>query len=172
MTKKEYTMNTLKQIGIPGLIFLTSCGAAPIDQRVQVIEPPFVVYVNNFIQDAALEKVPVVTTTLIVKFVDSMKETPTQYTLGTCTEVDQLIEINRKYWDRLSNLCQEQLIYHELGHCVLKRDHNDKVMLVEGKSVPASIMVSLNLPCDFESDKHELSVGRRSQYVHELFHRE
>ena len=51
------------------------------------------------------------------------------------------IEINSKYWFSFSEEQKEQLIYHELGHCVFKLGHDDS-MLTTDKKCPNSIMRS------------------------------
>ena len=34
--------------------------------------------------------------------------------------------IDKSYWDNASDLEKEFLVFHELGHCVLNRDHLDE----------------------------------------------
>lgn len=56
-----------------------------------------------------------------------------------------LIEVDAWYWNRMSEVSREQLIFHELGHCsLLEMDHRD--MMVDfidlGRRCPISIMRS------------------------------
>ena len=46
------------------------------------------------------------------------------------------IEIDENYWNAYSYYGKEQLIFHELGHCVLHRPHSEEV----AGTIPASIM--------------------------------
>ena len=52
------------------------------------------------------------------------------------------ITINKKYWDNYSDKQREQLIFHELGHCALNRDHNDATITMNDTVCPESIMRS------------------------------
>jgi hypothetical protein len=42
---------------------------------------------------------------------------------GACTPAKHLIEIDSALWRKRSQADKEWLIYHELGHCILGRDH-------------------------------------------------
>lgn len=47
--------------------------------------------------------------------------------LGTCTMYSsglRYIELSTRYWKSLSYNAREQLVLHELGHCILNRQHN------------------------------------------------
>lgn len=53
------------------------------------------------------------------------------------------IEISQKYWNLYDEYGREELIFHELGHCVLGRDHDDSLMDLNGyHQIPTSIMLS------------------------------
>lgn len=46
--------------------------------------------------------------------------------IGKCyqREFYQYILVDKSWWDSASDLSKEQLIFHELGHCVLLKKHN------------------------------------------------
>lgn len=70
------------------------------------------------------------------------------------------IEINQLYWKQLSEYQRIGLIFHELGHCVLNREH------VESNSVmlcPTSFMYPSVLT-NFCVEKHY------QEYIKEMFH--
>jgi hypothetical protein len=52
-----------------------------------------------------------------------------------------LIEIDRAYWAKASDTEKEVVMLHELGHCVLKRDH---ISTVNADGEPVSIMYPNN----------------------------
>lgn len=57
------------------------------------------------------------------------------------------IQINPTHWKNYSIEQREQLIYHELGHCVLNRGHNDRLMETNTNcpdSIMRSYMFSIN----------------------------
>lgn len=62
-------------------------------------------------------------------------------TVGVCTTYDddtiRDIVIDTKYWNNVTDLQREELMFHELGHCVLNREHRNDA-LADG--CPASIM--------------------------------
>lgn len=68
------------------------------------------------------------------------------------------IEIKKGWWERATSHSREALILHELGHCVLHRRHDDR-MLADG--TPASIMHT------FLIEGHVYG-GNKKYYLHEL----
>jgi len=70
------------------------------------------------------------------------------------------ITIDRRTWKYNSYLSREQLMMHELGHCVLGREHTDAVNAKDKR--PASIMTP-----DMISD--EIYKKFQKDYIDELF---
>jgi hypothetical protein len=68
------------------------------------------------------------------------------------------IAIDRTYWKNSSRWGREWLVFHELGHCVLDRDHRDDKF---GVNCPASIMHSYANSFCYKD--------YRNYYVKELF---
>ena len=52
------------------------------------------------------------------------------------------IQISPERWDEYSDLEQEQLIFHELGHCVFDLEHDDSTYVAAGYVCPTSVMRS------------------------------
>lgn len=50
-----------------------------------------------------------------------------------------MVKIDQQYWDVSSDWERRMLVFHELGHCYLGKDHNDTMLPGE---CPASIMHS------------------------------
>ncbi len=74
------------------------------------------------------------------------------------------IIIRRDWWNNASDSDRESLIFHELGHCRLDRDHDDEVQVIGNKSVKMSMMhYVIVLGPDYEQ--------HRGGYVQELFTR-
>ena len=66
-------------------------------------------------------------------------------TVGLCYMDKELIILDKEWWNsNVSVYSKEELLYHELGHCYYKRQHNDEVKLslssYPNKSCPNSIM--------------------------------
>ncbi|HUP58614.1 MAG TPA: putative metallopeptidase [Bdellovibrionota bacterium] len=125
-------MRLLRLLVIIGAIFaVTACGKQP---TLQLNE--FATYVDMFQEEAASHGQPVKVTDLIVRF--GTMENP--YERGICEiagDETPVITINQEAWDQMSEDEREPLMFHELGHCVLRRKHRaDQI----GPGVPASLM--------------------------------
>jgi hypothetical protein len=80
-------------------------------------------YVNMFVQAARINGRELQINRLIVELTD---EGIASDTLGICIEDKvPLIRINSRYWYKLSPWHRRLLVFHELGHCILKLNHND-----------------------------------------------
>lgn len=76
-----------------------------------------------------------------------------------------LIVLNTNYWDHPSftTANKEQVMYHELGHCLLKRGHDDSMLVINPYySVPASIMNTYHF-------SYQVYTQNYSHYINELF---
>ena len=84
--------------------------------------------------------------------------------VGLCTyNVNQpnTIKIDASYWNRANDSRREKIVFHELGHCLLGRTHNDDA---DTKGICLSIMRSGTGGClDFYDNDH------RANYLDELF---
>lgn len=77
--------------------------------------------------------------------------------VGMCYYVTGNIEIDRDYWETQDEFGKEELIFHELGHCVLNKGHNEHKM----GECPASIMYPNLVPGCYKQ--------HREYYLAELF---
>jgi hypothetical protein len=55
------------------------------------------------------------------------------------------IKIDNNFWDNATYNAKESLIYHEIGHCLLDREHNNNQILHDGYVINESIMNSFNI---------------------------
>ena len=69
------------------------------------------------------------------------------------------IEIDRLFWSGADDARRENLMFHELGHCLLGRAH---VETTDRLGYPISVMYPYTLSSN-------LYAGRRTQYIAELF---
>lgn len=58
----------------------------------------------------------------------------------------QLIEVSEDYWNAVNTVNREATIYHELGHCILHRDHISTTTQSIFGVRPVSIMYPYNFP--------------------------
>jgi hypothetical protein len=124
------------------LIFLlTGCGKG-IEDFIKIkglsrnkakTDPIFSEFINSFkLQFNVNVKVPII-----------FKEMDDKHA-GVCYKYSdgyKEININKKYWDLFSQEQKEQLIYHELGHCVFNKGHDDTLLSYD-RNCPNSIMRS------------------------------
>ena len=84
-------------------------------------------YVQNFIVEGAKRgvKITLEKEGLIIEF-DSLANNKA----GRCRPngFSKIITINETMWKDLDSFQRRALIFHELGHCVLMRNHNNKLL--------------------------------------------
>ncbi len=87
------------------------------------------------------------------------------YVEGSCQvseRNDPVIVLNQDGWKAYGEFSREIVIFHELGHCILHREHDNGTVERNGETIPASIM-----------NKHVLDVEdyllNRDYYLQELF---
>lgn len=104
------------------LLLLSACGKAPN------IDPAFAEYVYQFSSTySARVEVDVVFADLDAK------------TAGEC-QMGKVVRISRSFWQGISDAGRMQLVYHELGHCVLLLQHTSDSIIKDGMHIPKSIM--------------------------------
>lgn len=83
---------------------------------------------------------------------------------GTCqygSHITNHVTIDQSYWNRSSYNDREYVVFHELGHCFLIRDHND---LQDRNGVCISVMHSGLTNC-----RSLYNSANRDYYLDELF---
>lgn len=139
---------------------LTSCapiGLVPIssvDKDLQFEYSKFIVELNerNIAPDFMA---------ITVEFVDGFKGKPFQ--IGQCRHtIVPLVQIRRDFWFLSSPATQEQLMHHELAHCLLRREHDDSFIVDQNETIPKSIMTTWNFDDSIYLRHHEY-------YIRELF---
>ncbi len=71
------------------------------------------------------------------------------------------VVVDKSFWDRANNLYREYIVFHELGHCYLFRDHLDACF---ANRTYVSLMRSGNGNC-----RDNYSFQTRDYYLDELF---
>lgn len=72
------------------------------------------------------------------------------------------IVFDDKWWNDATFFQREQLVFHELGHCVLNRGHKDSKVITTLGEIPSSIMYDHVI-------EPEIYVRHRNEYILELF---
>lgn len=164
---------------IPGLLFLTACAAEPVRNESEIKQAPSImiipddrplydhmVYFEIFEREAERNGVIVHNRLkkIKVKFAKDLGTTDSdkRNIIGLCEYHDDgenIVSFKIKDWNEGNGDFRESLVFHELGHCVLYRDHCDAKISEE---VPVSNMhPTLPYPHDW--------AYRRKHYIKETF---
>ncbi len=87
-----------------------------------------------------------------------------EHIAGTCQfrgSLPRLVTIDSDFWNRSGDLFKEFIVFHELGHCALLRDHDESE---SPRGICLSIMRSGTTDC---IDRYSLNT--RDYYLDELF---
>lgn len=92
----------------------------------QEIEAELLVYFDAFVEEATTHGVEITLEDLdIGGYVENIEQ---RGTLGQCKSYSngsKAIVVDISYWERANDLEREYLVFHELGHCILNREHED-----------------------------------------------
>lgn len=136
------------------VIGLFGCGKeAKLD-----VDPVFYPYLMKFkmFADQYGKNVPI--KELTVKFSDLGPRYCGMCTHST-TNNPKLIEIDHMCWDDEDDLTREELMFHEFGHCLMDKGHNDNL---RPDGTPVSIMYSYIIGSSLYSKYYK-------EYINELF---
>lgn len=161
-------------LGLAMVMMLFSVNSAldyssPYEQNQIGIHPLLLPYVNSFERDGQrLKGLPFMIGEMNIHFQKDIKGTILAWCRDSADKKfigitvyrrKPRIMVDRKVWDGLTVIQREQLMYHELGHCALDRDHLDEVHNKE--------YVSLMHSSGFIEDANY--IANRDQYLNELF---
>lgn len=144
------------------LMFLLGCNRNLEQQKIVSIDSSLQPYVNDFVDEGRSEGVTIVIDNLSVRFADDIPGVA----IGQCSMFDHgtvgtpSIIIERAYWDSHSEIAKKVVIFHELGHCVLFREH---VWGWTASNIVASIMY-------YSIQYDSMYSNNWAYYMHELFH--
>lgn len=147
-----------------------SIGCAPAFEVAPIQEPGILKYAKVVSNEAEDRGVYLDFSEIGMEFSVLMSNT----TLGYCREITvsylagydvrkyNKIFINETLWSISTDTEKEQLLAHELGHCVLGRDHDDDIIEREGELIHKSVMSTYSFS-DNVFKRH------REYYFDELF---
>ncbi|MBK8504075.1 MAG: hypothetical protein IPL46_18830 [Saprospiraceae bacterium] len=147
------------------LLFLLCCLACSKEDtpgKFEVNVPPVVQpYVDQFLEEAAVrgKVIDLSKIGLEITFQDNLEDTLAAF----CSK--GAIVINNQFWETRNDVSREAMIFHELGHCILNRNHYNAMLandewrsMMRGDPIPAARSSSINY-----------SGVRREYYIDELF---
>lgn len=137
-------------------LFLVSCGK---DTRVRVLNDELYSYALEFVQEGKSQGREVI----ISNDLSIMFGATKSYEIGKCElGFYRKVVINENYWRSVDYWDRKELIYHELGHCVLNKYYHIDDLLDSG--IPKSVMNSHHFDGQLFKDNY-------SYYIKELFRR-
>ncbi len=119
----------MKYLSFLLLFIVSACGREPY------VDPELFQYAKNFEKEIGYSTANI---TMIFRDLDMP-------TIGRCTidlSSNNLIEIDSNFWMISDFDEKEQLMYHELGHCAMYLDHDDRKITHQYMEMPGSIMNS------------------------------
>lgn len=131
----------LKSVIVLFYILMTACaGIGEIPVPAYDIDPEFDTYIKVFEAEAKLRHKNIVINNLIARF--GYTKYDGDDVIGLCykTKHTPVIVIDREYWDEVGTVDREILFFHELGHCVLKLQHDNSMTNFDDYQGPASLM--------------------------------
>ena len=170
----------MKWLAVILLLLLCSCEQDDIPVPTGVIPESMQPYVDQFVWEAAQRGIAIDVSRLTIEFDNDIEggNTPGSV-VGICTRAgnhQQLIRLDtlNSLWLLSGNLGKEEILFHELGHCMLDRPHKDGT-LVSGDFV--SIMRSIGLLQYGDLNNFTslftgplgVKAHRRDYYIDELF---
>lgn len=123
---------------------------------------PFRKQVDSFIAAAHQQHVNVDLSILHITLADHLPDRLLGICWGMGTSIP-MIFLDKVLWEQSNDLKREQILWHEMGHCVLKREHNERM---KWDGYPASIMY----PDSRLINDQNYYRKHKQEYIQELFH--
>lgn len=155
---------------ILSLLSLVSCGAKKVYHTSVNIDPEASKFVAAFEEQSNMKikdlsvSYAALSDSRVLGYCQMGKRVEKDYTAQGVVEhvyATPKIVLNTNWWSRLSVASQEQLVFHELGHCIMGRGHTTTV---DGQGNPVSIMYPYHLG-------ETMYVNKYASYMAELFSR-
>jgi hypothetical protein len=146
------------------LILTTACG--PLVQELAVTRPLGAPDASTQMYVREFERAyghPVLVPVVLVKHSVIMLLVQDQSTIGVCAQDRLTVFLDVDYWEKANGNARWSLLFHELGHCVLNREHSDAI---DESGCPASVMWPA---ADWPARCLDSGDMTRSRYQHELF---
>ena len=147
-----------------GVYTLAACSVVSddIDTTLDLVDEELQTFVSTFEMEAASRGFDLDVEALGIKV--ELVDIGQNNVAGACYYQDNnpgRIEIDAPFYDRMSNLQREFVVFHELGHCVLGREHSEAQF---NNGVCESMMASGTGTC-----RENYNNRTRVSYIDELF---
>ncbi len=133
----EWEMNQAQAIVFSVLLGVSASSCAPKEKQHESflqVDAPFQDFVHSFETVSAQHGQPITVSDLVIQF----GSTPSLNETGVCEWADNQtpkITVNERIWNTLNDYDKQEVIFHELGHCILKRVHQNTEMMAYNGTV-------------------------------------
>lgn len=130
-------------------LFLASCAQGVYQ------DPEILHYANIVREEAELRNTILVIEDIYMEITEEERGDIIAYCKTTVdiTGVTKKINVYKRHWLELSDTSKESVILHELGHCALNRDHDDRTMNVvyknRNRQFPITVMNTYGVVDDY-----------------------
>jgi len=136
MSNQKFSILSLFFI-FAALVFFTACqpdealNLTPEEELLPIgqfpgVDPALWSYFSNFEAEASARGLDI--DLYLANITGEIAEIEEQHVAGRCTfssAAPNAITIDKTFWDRSSVLFREFVVFHELGHCFLRRGHDE-----------------------------------------------
>jgi len=133
-------------------LLLLGCGIDPLKNKWTTsneIEPEFLSYVEEFKLKTGLQH------SVKMSFGDIEKEDVIAYCYNYSNLKKNYIVVDRTNYNELSDLEKEETIFHELGHCILFRNHDETILKATETRLKYNLYKSIMYPYVFGGVKYQ-----------------
>ena len=132
----------MRYLIVIGILFLSCCAPLRHPHRM-IFAPGTYLYVQRFFAYGyATGRLTAQIDDLVVVFMP--QQAPG---VGRCIQGGDntpVIQLDPAWWDKFDDMDREQLIFHELGHCILNRVHVPTFVTFGNDTIPQSIMYPIH----------------------------
>ncbi len=159
-------------IFIFSIILILGCKKKNDFSPVYNVPPQFESYIGSFIAEAAARGHHITVNNLIIQFDSSLSVLycAKSNVISSQNNIQKIISLNPTLKCWLNNTQLETIIFHEMGHCLLGRDHDTGLL---PKGYPRSLMypndITLYSSCIYAVSDSCDKLYRRGYYLDELF---
>ncbi|MCC7442490.1 MAG: hypothetical protein IT285_12710 [Bdellovibrionales bacterium] len=140
MPQRHSSSLLLLVLSAGGTLFGAGCGQDPGARY--AVAPEFEAYVARFESEAAARGEPLAITDLVVAFSESGFSGSELAECELNSDESPTIRVRASLWEGSNETQREQTLFHELGHCVLRRDHDPSK---DDDGLPSSLMYPLRI---------------------------
>ena len=161
-----------KALNVFSLLLLFACNNKKDFTPVFIVPSEFLPIVDSFTAAASQRGYSVTINNLIIVYDSTLENSycANANVTSSANDIQKMISLNPNIKCWLNSRQLETLIFHEMGHCILGREH-DESFLPNGnpKSIMCTGNIALYAPCAYPLNDSCNQYYKRAYYLDELF---